>query len=374
MDGAVGNALDLLHRLVEGTDDGLVIVAVLDLLLGGQADVVDDVVDLDAEGAVFVDGGFSGPVEQVEGQTVAVFREVAHPVRDQLVILGQEVAHVLREGDMHLAGVFFDVGFRGEVGDVEGFKVFFEGFGGDLHAGDGLHVFFQLAVGGVPAFQACPRHVFLDGEGGGVVPPVVGVAPHQGVDQQAVSRPAELFRVGFHRLEDEGHLIVLVAVADVLVAVGVRLIVGDGDAVGCGVELPPPLHVGPNAADEIGGGAVAQNVVFLHPFRHRGLEGVQQRGGEGHALWRALRDDGGHGFRVGEGTGLQVGVHNGVDVGKIVGVQLVAEFAGVFLLKGFELAVDGQHFLKLLRFQKTQRLTPELVHGRGILRHGKALL
>ena len=69
MDGAVGNALDLLYRLVEGADDGLVIVAVLDLLLGGQADVVDDVIDLDAEAAVFVDGGFSGPVEQVEGQT-----------------------------------------------------------------------------------------------------------------------------------------------------------------------------------------------------------------------------------------------------------------------------------------------------------------
>ena len=55
MDGAVGNAFDLLHRLVEGADDGLVIVAVLDLLLGGQADVVDDVIDLDAEAAVFVD-------------------------------------------------------------------------------------------------------------------------------------------------------------------------------------------------------------------------------------------------------------------------------------------------------------------------------
>ena len=350
MDGAVGNALDLLYRLVEGADDGFVVVAVLDLLLGGQADVVDDVVDLDAEGAVFVDGGLSGPVEQVEGQTVAVFREVAHPVRDQLVILGQEVAHVLREGDMHLAGVLFDVGLRGEVGDVEGFKVLFEGFGGDLHAGDGLHILFQLAVGGVPAFQPRPRHVFLDGEGGGVVPPVVGVAPHQGVDQQAVGRPAEVFRVGFHRLKDEGHLVILVAVTDVLVAVGVRLIVGDGDAVGRRVELPPPLHVGPHAADEVGGGAVAQNVVFLHPLCHRGLEDVQQCGGEGHALRRTLRDDGGHGFRVGEGTGLQVGVHNGVDVGKIVGVQLVAELAGVFLLKGLELAVDGQHFLKLLRF------------------------
>ena len=374
MDGAVGNALDLLYRLVEGADDGFVVVAVLDLLLGGQADVMDDVVDLDAEGAVFVDGGLSGPVEQVEGQTVAVFREVAHPVRDQLVILGQEVAHVLREGDMHLAGVLFDVGFRGEVGDVEGFKVLFEGFGGDLHAGDGLHILFQLAVGGVPAFQPRPRHVFLDGEGGGVVPPVVGVASHQGVDQQAVGRPAEVFRVGFHRFEDEGHFVILVAVADVLVAVGVRLIVGDGDAVGRRVELSPPLHVGPHAADEVGGGAVAQHVIFLHPLRHRGLENVQQRGGEGHALRRGFRDDGGHGLRVGEGTGLQVGVHNGVDVGEVVGVQLVAEFAGVFLLKGFELAVDGQHFLKLLRFQKTQRLTPELVHGRGILRHGKALL
>ena len=32
MDGAVGNALDLLHRLVEGADDGLVIVAVFDLI------------------------------------------------------------------------------------------------------------------------------------------------------------------------------------------------------------------------------------------------------------------------------------------------------------------------------------------------------
>ena len=275
---------------------------------------------------------------------------------------------------MHLAGVFFDVGFRGEMGDVEGFKVLFEGFGGDLHAGDGLHVFFQLAVGRVPAFQASPRHVFLNGEGSGVVPPVVGIAPHEGVDQQAVGRPAEVLRVGFHRFEDEGHLIVLVAVADVLVAVGIRLIVGDGDAVGRRVELPPPLHVGPHAADEVGGGAVAQNVIFLHPLRHRGLEDVQQRGGEGHALRRALRDDGGHGFRVGEGAGLQVGVHNGVDVGEVVGVQLVAEFAGVFLLKGLELAVDGQHFLKLLRFQKTQRLVPELVHGRGILRHGKALL
>ena len=71
---------------------------------------------------------------------------------------------------------------------------------------------------------------------------------------------------------------------------------------------------------------------------------------------------------------MQVGVHNGVDVGEVVGVQLVAELAGVFLLKGLELAVDGQHFLKLLRFQKTQRLAPELVHGRGFLRHGKALL
>ena len=299
---------------------------------------------------------------------------MAHPVRDQLVILGQEVAHVLREGDMHLAGVLFDVGLRGEMGDVEGFKVLFEGFGGDLHAGDGLHIFFQLAVGRIPAFQARPRHVFLDGEGGCVVPPVVGVAPHQGVDQQAVGRPAEVFRVGFHRLKDEGHLIVLVAVADVLVAVGVRLIVGDGDAVGRRVELPPPLHVGPHAADKVGGGAVAQNVVFLHPLRHRGLEDVQQRGGEGHALRRGFCDDGGHGLRIGEGTGLQVGVHNGVDVGKIVGVQLVAEFAGIFLLKRLELAVDGQHFLKLFRFQKTQRLVLELIHGRGILRHGKALL
>ena len=71
---------------------------------------------------------------------------------------------------------------------------------------------------------------------------------------------------------------------------------------------------------------------------------------------------------------MQIGVHNGVDVGEIVGVQLVAELAGVFLLKGLELAVDGQHFLKLLRFQKTQGIVPELIHGDRVLGHGKALL
>lgn len=50
--------LDLLYRLIEGADDGLVIVAVLNLFLGGQADVVDDVVDLDAEGAGLPMGPF----------------------------------------------------------------------------------------------------------------------------------------------------------------------------------------------------------------------------------------------------------------------------------------------------------------------------
>ena len=224
------------------------------------------------------------------------------------------------------------------------------------------------------ALDACGAEFVRDVEPGAVIPPSVPVAPHQRVDQKPVGGPREVFRVFADCLEDQRHLIVLVAVADVLVAVGVRLIVGDGDTVGRRVELPPPLHVGPHAADEVGGGAVAQNVIFLHPLRHRGLEDVQQRGGEGHALRRAFRDDGGHGFRIGEGAGLQVGVHKGVDVGEVVGVQLVAELAGVFLLKGLELAVDGQHFLKLLRFQKTQRLVPELIHGRGFLRHGKALL
>ncbi len=124
MDGAVGNALDLLHRLVEGADDGLVIVAVLDLFLGGQADVVDDVVDLDAEGAVFVDGGFSGPVEQVEGQTVAVFPRGGPSSPGSAGNTGSGSGARSPRRRYGPRRCIFDVGFRGEVGDVEGFKVF----------------------------------------------------------------------------------------------------------------------------------------------------------------------------------------------------------------------------------------------------------
>ena len=240
---------------------------------------MDDVLNFYAEAAVVIDGRFPRAVEEIKRHAVGIFAQMTHPVGDQLVILGQEVAHVLCEGNAHLAGVLFDGCLGRQMGDIKGFKILFEGFRGDLHARDGLHILLDLAVGGVSGAEPRPVHIFLDSKARGAVAPVVAVAAHQGVDQQAVRRPGEIFRVFRDGLKDDGHFVILVAVADVLVAVGVRLGIGHGDAVGGGMKFPAALHIRPDAADEIGGGAVAQHIVFLHPRGDGLIKNIQQRGG-----------------------------------------------------------------------------------------------
>ena len=74
--------------------------------------------------------------------------------------------------------------------------------------------------------------------------------------------PAQVSGVFLYCLKDQSHLVVFVAVTDALVAVGVWLGIGDCDPVGGGMKFSAPFHVGPDAADKIGGGTVAQNVVF----------------------------------------------------------------------------------------------------------------
>ena len=258
--------------------------------------------------------------------------------------------------------------------DVERLEILLEGFRGDLHPRDGLHVLLQLPVGGVPALEPRPGHVFVDGEMRGVVPPVVHVPPHQGIDQQPVGRPGEVLRVLRHGLEDQRHLIVLVPVADVLVAVGVRLVIGHGDAVGRGVKLPAPLHVGPHAADEVRRRAVAQHVILLHPLGHGGLKDLQHPLGEVPALRGRFRHHGGDGLRAAEIVPLQIPVQHGIDLREVIGIHLVLEFPGMLLLQGLQLLIGGQHLLELLRLQKAQGRFLGSVRTVGGLRHGGGLL
>ena len=374
MDRAARDVLDLLHCLIERADDRLVIVAVFDVLLGRQADVVDDVLNFYAEAAVVIDGRFPRAVEEIKRHAVGIFAQMPHPVGDQLVILGQEVAHVLGEGNAHLAGVLFDGCLGRQMGDVEGFKILFEGFRGDLHARDGLHILLDLAIGGVSGSQTRPVHVLFNGEGRGVVSPVVSVAAHQSVDQQAVRRPGEIFRVFRDGLKDDGHFIILVAVADVLVAVGVRLGIGHGDAVGGGMKFPAALHIRPDAADEIGGGAVAQHIVFLHPRGDGLIKNIQQRGGERDGLRRADGHRLCHRLRRRQIVCLKITVHQGVNVAEVKDVHLIFELSGVLFFQRLQLIVCIQHFLKLFGFQKTQGGVLQLLCRFGELGHGATLL
>lgn len=106
VNGAVGDALDLLHGFIEGADDRLVVVAVLDLLLRREADVLNDVLHADKEVAVLVERRLARAVVEVIGQTVGVFGQLAHPVGNELVVLREEEADTLGKGDVDLAGVF----------------------------------------------------------------------------------------------------------------------------------------------------------------------------------------------------------------------------------------------------------------------------
>ena len=136
------------------------------------------------------------------------------------------------------------------------------------------------------------------------------------------------------------------------------------------MELPAPLHIGPHAADEVGGGAVAQHVVFLHPLGHGGLKNLHQRGGQGDGLRLPRLHGGGDGLRGAEVVGLEVAVQQGVDVPEVVGVHLVFEFAGMVFFQGLDLLVGGQHLLELLRLQKALGSVFQLLKRLGKLGHG----
>ena len=240
--------------------------------------------------------------------------------------------------------------------NVKGLEIFFIGLGGEFYVGNGLDVLFELAVSGVPAGKAGPRHVFRDVEPGAVIPPSVPVAPHQRVDQKPVGGPREVFRVFADRLEDQRHLIVLVAVAHGLVAVGVRLGVCDGDAVGRRMKFPAPLHVGPHAADKIGGGAVAQHIVFRPgKLGERIGENVHQRFGKGDGLRRGGLHQSGELVRRGEVMGGQKGVHHGINALEIVFGALLGEGFRLRVRQRLQLFVGLTHLLKLVAFQEPRR-------------------
>ena len=373
MNGAVGDALDLLHGFIEGADDRLVVVAVLDLLLRREADVLNDVLHADKEVAVLVERRLARAVVEVIGQTVGVFGQLAHPVGNELVVLGEEEADILGKGDVDLAGVLFDVGLGGEVCDVEGLEVFFVGFGGELEVGDGLDILFELAVRRVAARKPRPRHIVGDVEVRRVAAPAVPVAAHEGVDEEAVRRPREVLGVFIDGLEDERHLVVLIFVGDGLVAVGVGLGVGDGDAVGGGMELAPALHVRPHAADEVGRGAIADGVVlrFARQLRHGVGVNVDEGRGEGHGLRRALPREGGEPVRRGEVVFREEGVHERVDAREVVLRALLGEGLRLALRERLELMVGREHLGELVRFEETRRrFAAQRVERLGEMRHG----
>ena len=373
VNGAVGDALDLLHGFIEGADDRLVVVAVLDLLLRREADVLNDVLHADKEVAVLVERRLARAVVEVVGQTVGILRELAHPVRNELVVLREEEADTLGKGDVDLAGVLFDVGLGGEVRDVEGLEVFFVGFGGELEVRDGLDILFELAVRRVAARKPRPRHIVGDVEVRRVAAPAVPVAAHEGIDEEAVRRPGKVLGVFIDGLEDEGHLVVLIFVGDGLVAVGVGLGVGDGDAVGGGMELAPALHVRPHAADEVGRGAVADGVVlrFARQLRHGVGVNVDEGRGEGHGLRRALPREGGEPVRRGEVVFREEGVHERVDAREVVFRALLGEGLRLAQRERLELMVGREHLGELVRFEEARRrFAAQRVERLGEMRHG----
>ena len=373
MNGAVGDALNLLHGFIEGADDRLVVVAVLDLLLGGKADVLNDVLHADKEAAVLVERRLARAVVEVIGQTVGIFGQLAHPVGDELVVLGEEEADILGKGDVDLAGVFFDVGLGGEVRDVEGLEVFFVGFGGELEVRDGLDILFELAVRRVAARKPRPRHIVGDVEVRRVAAPAVPVAAHEGIDEEAVRRPREVLGVFIDGLEDERHLVVLIFVDDGLVAVGVGLGVGDGDTVRRGVELAPALHVRPHAADEVGRGAVADGVVlrFARALCHRVGIDVDDRLGKGHGLRLRFLGQRGDPLRRGKVVGGEKGVHERIDAVEVVLCALLGKGLRLGRRKRLELVVGREHIRELVGFKETRRrFAAQRVEGFGKMRHG----
>lgn len=95
-------------------------------------------------------GAFRASVEEIEGHAVGILAEVSHPVRDQLVILGQKVPYIFCKGNADLAGVLLNGSLRSQMRSIEGFEVFLEGLCCEFYPGDGLHVLFQLSVCCVP--------------------------------------------------------------------------------------------------------------------------------------------------------------------------------------------------------------------------------
>ena len=140
------------------------------------------------------------------------------------------------------------------------------------------------------------------------------------------------------------------------------------------MELPPPLHIGPDAADEVGGRGVAQQVVFRFDVgRQRGLVQVQQRGGQRHRVRGGFLHGLGDLLRRGEVMGLEVQVQKRVDPLEVVLGQL--GFKGLFLPgHGGELGIGLQHLLELVGLQKTLRGLVEIPDGLRLLGHGNALL
>ena len=140
------------------------------------------------------------------------------------------------------------------------------------------------------------------------------------------------------------------------------------------MELPSPLHVGPHAADEVGGGAVAQDVVFRGPGGQVCLEDFQQGGGEGGGFLVGVR--GGPGQVLGgvQGMGFQEFVHDGVDFLEVELRQTALKGPGFVLGQGLQAAVGLEHLLKLAALQEAGAGRPGglgkgLVHG-GLLSSG----
>ena len=137
------------------------------------------------------------------------------------------------------------------------------------------------------------------------------------------------------------------------------------------MELASALHVRPDAADEVGRGAVAQDVVLRHVLHQRRLEDVHQCQGKLHGLRRGFV----HGARDGLGRGevviLQKRVDHRVNAGKIIVVQLAPEDTRPGSLLRLDAPIGAQHLRELVRLQKAHRLGVfQLFQGFRKLCHG----
>ena len=137
------------------------------------------------------------------------------------------------------------------------------------------------------------------------------------------------------------------------------------------MELAPTLHVRPDAADEVGRGAVAQDVVLRHVLLQRRLEDVHQRQGELHGLRRVFVHGARDGLRRGEIVLLQKCVDHRINAGKIIVVQLAPEDARPGGLLRLDALIGAQHLRELVRLQKAHRLGVfQLFQGFRKLCHG----